>query len=408
MALAHDDMHLPAQAGVGEQLGDVEQAALVAVDEVLALARAEQQPADRDLGVVDRERAVGVVDGQRDLGPPQRRPRGGAGEDDVLHLAATQGLDPLLAHDPGEGVDDVRLARPVRADHAGDARLEPQGRGRGEGLEPAQGESLQVHLLALLLVGPAPVRHAVAGARCGPILTTLPRSGGLPVPHAPLGSNELATRAGPAVSRAGKLGRLGRWLTSSPLASLGPGRRMNPTAGNAVGRRYATSPSDVTCVRDVSGERGFAFAAGSDEFVADAGGKHVVRFLQPGELGLQFLHTLLEAAHFRQHAGIRPADVAEYSLRHCSGSSTLSDQSGRTREDTHKCAQGDVSRIALPRVSGQVERSWRSKPAGAAGPAAGTRLADRAAVGGPVHERIPPDGGPAAWARLALAAVDSE
>ena len=192
VALAHDDVHLPAQAGVGEQLGDVEQAALVAVDEVLALARAEQQPADRDLGVVDRQRAVGVVDGERDLGPPQRRPRGGAGEDDVLHLAAAQGLDPLLTHDPGQGVDDVRLARPVRADDAGDARLEPQGRGRGEGLEPAQGESLQVHLLALLLVGPVPVRHAVAGARCGPILTTLPRSGRLPVPHAPPGRNELA------------------------------------------------------------------------------------------------------------------------------------------------------------------------------------------------------------------------
>src|SRR5207249_10128002 len=36
--------------------------------------------------------------------------------------------------------------------------------------------------------GRIPVRHAVAGARCGPILTTLPRSGGLPVPHAPPGA----------------------------------------------------------------------------------------------------------------------------------------------------------------------------------------------------------------------------
>src|SRR5262249_61358685 len=92
---------------------------------------------------------------------------------------------------------------------------------------------------------------------------------------------------------------------------------------------------------------------------------------KPGELGLQVLHALLEAAHLREHAGIRPANVAENSLRHCSGSSTLSDQSGRTREDTHECAQGDLSRIALPRVSGQVERSCWSKPAGAAGPAAG-------------------------------------
>ena len=44
MALAHDDVHLPAEAGVGQQFRDVEQAALVAVDGVLALARAEQRP----------------------------------------------------------------------------------------------------------------------------------------------------------------------------------------------------------------------------------------------------------------------------------------------------------------------------------------------------------------------------
>ena len=86
---------------------------------------------------------------------------------------------------------------------------------------------------------------------------------------------------------------------------------MAPTTGNAEGRRYAASLSDVTWVRDVSGERGFAFAAGDDEFVADAGGKDVIRFLQPGEFGLQVVHALLEAAHFRKHAGIRPADVAE-------------------------------------------------------------------------------------------------
>src|SRR5262249_60005062 len=102
---------------------------------------------------------------------------------------------------------------------------------------------------------------------------------------------------------------------------------------------------------------------------------------KPGELGVEVLHGLLEAAHLREHGGIRPANVAENSLRHCSGSSTLSDQSGRTREDTHECAQGDLSRIALPRVSGQVERSCWSKPAGAAGPAAGGPPAGRGAAG---------------------------
>ena len=115
LALADDDVHLAADAGVGEQLLDVEQPAGRAVDGVLGAAAAEHGPADGDLGVLDRQRAVGVVDGEDDLGPTQRRAAGGAGEDDVLHLAAAQRLRALLAHHPGERVDDVGLARAVRA-----------------------------------------------------------------------------------------------------------------------------------------------------------------------------------------------------------------------------------------------------------------------------------------------------
>ena len=145
LALADDDVHLAADAGVGQQLLDVEQPAGGAVDGVLGAAVAEHRPRDRDLGVVDRQRAVGVVDGQADLGAAQRRPAGGAGEDDVLHLAAAQALGALLPHHPGEGVDDVGLARAVGADDAGDARLEAQRGRRGEGLEALQGQALEVH-----------------------------------------------------------------------------------------------------------------------------------------------------------------------------------------------------------------------------------------------------------------------
>ena len=115
LALPDDHVHLAAEAGVAQQLLHVEQAAGLAVDRVLAAAVAEQGAADRDLGVVDRQRAVGVVDGEGDLGAAERAPGGGAGEDDVLHLAAAEGLGALLAHHPGEGVDDVALAGAVRA-----------------------------------------------------------------------------------------------------------------------------------------------------------------------------------------------------------------------------------------------------------------------------------------------------
>ncbi len=145
LALADDDVHLAADAGVGEQLLDVEQSARRPVDGVLGATAAEHGPAERDLGVLDRQRAVGVVDGQQDLGPAQRRPARRTGEDDVLHLAAAQRLGALLAHDPGEGVDDVGLAGAVGPDDAGDPRLQLE-RGRGsEGLEPFEGQALQVH-----------------------------------------------------------------------------------------------------------------------------------------------------------------------------------------------------------------------------------------------------------------------
>ena len=166
LALADDDVHLPTEPRVGEQLLDVEEAAGRAVDGVLGATAAEHRPGDRHLGVVDRQRAVGVVDGEADLGAAERGAARGAGEDDVLHLAAAQALRALLAHDPGEGVDDVGLARAVGADDARDARLEAHRRRRGEGLEPLEGQRLEVH------GGVCSSRRSAARppAGCGPTL----------------------------------------------------------------------------------------------------------------------------------------------------------------------------------------------------------------------------------------------
>ncbi len=166
LPLADDHVHLAAHAGVREQLGDVQQPARRAVDRVLRAAVAEQRPRDRHLGVVDRQRTVGVVDRQRDLGPAERRAAGGAGEDDVLHRPAAQRLGALLAHHPGERVDHVGLARPVRADDAGDPRFEAQRRRRGERLEAPQGQRLEVHGASLGGPGHRPGNHrAISAAR---------------------------------------------------------------------------------------------------------------------------------------------------------------------------------------------------------------------------------------------------
>jgi hypothetical protein len=144
LALADDDVHLAPDAGVREQLLDVEQPARGAVDGVLRPAGAEHRPADRDLGVLDRQRPVRVVDRQDDLGAAERRAARRAGEDDVVHLAAPQGLRAGLAHHPGEGVDDVGLARAVGPHDARDPRLELQRRRGREGLEALQREALEV------------------------------------------------------------------------------------------------------------------------------------------------------------------------------------------------------------------------------------------------------------------------
>ena len=148
LALPDDDVHFAAEPGVAEQFLHIQQPAVAAVDGVVAGAVAEQGAADRDLGVLDRQGAIRVVDGEDDLGAAERSFRGGAGEDDVLHLAAAQRLGALLAHHPGERIHDVGFARSVRADDAGHPGLEREGRRACEGLEPLEREALQVHRIA--------------------------------------------------------------------------------------------------------------------------------------------------------------------------------------------------------------------------------------------------------------------
>ena len=127
LSLADDDVHLTADTGVREEFLHIEQSAGLTVDRVLRPAVAEQDARDRDLGVLDRERTIGIVDCEQHFGTTERGASGSAGKDDVFHLAAAKRLRALFAHDPGEGIDDVGLARTVGADDTGDTRLELKG-----------------------------------------------------------------------------------------------------------------------------------------------------------------------------------------------------------------------------------------------------------------------------------------
>jgi hypothetical protein len=114
LALLDDAVGLGSHAGAAEQVADVAQPARLAVDEVFPLAAAVDAACDVDLGGVDREQMVGIVEREGDFGRIRRPARPRAVEDHIGHFLAAEALDALLAQDPLDGVDDVRFARPVR------------------------------------------------------------------------------------------------------------------------------------------------------------------------------------------------------------------------------------------------------------------------------------------------------
>ena len=148
LALAHEHMHVLAQAGLRQQILNIGQARRGSINLVLAAAGTEHGARNLHPISGNAEGAVRIIEGQRHLGAAQGRALHAiarAGKDDVLHAAAAQALGALLAHDPGERIQHVGFAGAVRAYHGVNAGGEFEGRGGGERLEPAQGQRHQVH-----------------------------------------------------------------------------------------------------------------------------------------------------------------------------------------------------------------------------------------------------------------------
>jgi hypothetical protein len=120
-ALADDGVGARAEAGAEEDVLDVAPAHRLAVDVIGRGAVAREGALDGDLGVLaplPGRLAVAVVEHQLDRGAPGRLAVGGAVEDHVLHRLAAQLGRFRFAQHPAYGIDDVRLAASVRADHA--------------------------------------------------------------------------------------------------------------------------------------------------------------------------------------------------------------------------------------------------------------------------------------------------
>ena len=159
-----------AHAGVHEQVEDVAEPAGGPVEEVLRVARAVEPAGDGNLGVLGREDAARVLDGQRHLGHAQRPFPRGAVEDDAAHGLAAEQARALLSQDPPDGVDDVRLAAPVRPHDRRHAGREVDGRLLGEALEPVEVEPAEVHAGAprAPFVTPEDTRRAPGPEAVGP------------------------------------------------------------------------------------------------------------------------------------------------------------------------------------------------------------------------------------------------
>ena len=111
-----------------------------AVQEVIALPIAFDAALDRNLVIVDREPAGGVVEDHRDLGVRGPRAALTAGIDDLLHLLTAEVACLARAKDPFDRVDDVGLAGAVGPDDCRDAAFESDLGLPGKGLEAQQAQ----------------------------------------------------------------------------------------------------------------------------------------------------------------------------------------------------------------------------------------------------------------------------
>ena len=139
-ALADQRHGMGAAGDVGEEQLHVAGAHLPAVDAIARALAALDAAHHLDLVilvVMRRRRAGGVVEMEGDLGDVARRPRGGAAEDDVVHLAAAHALGRVLAHHPAQRLHQIGFAAAIGADDAGHPGFDGQLGGIDEGLETA-------------------------------------------------------------------------------------------------------------------------------------------------------------------------------------------------------------------------------------------------------------------------------
>src|SRR5262249_14856226 len=136
---------MSAACGVGKQQLDVASACFAAVDSECRAAAPLDAPDDLDhFAVVEGKGRVtsAVVDCQNDFGDVAGRALVGAGENHIIHFAAAQASGRILAHNPAQSLDQVRLAAAIRPDDAGQAGPDGQFDRVDEGFEADEAQPL--------------------------------------------------------------------------------------------------------------------------------------------------------------------------------------------------------------------------------------------------------------------------
>ena len=103
---------------------DITKAACRPVQEIVALARPAQASCDNDFAERDVQRAIVVLEVQRDFREVHGPARGRSLKNHLFHLGAAKRARTLLAEHPPHGIGDVGLSAAVWADDRRHARLE--------------------------------------------------------------------------------------------------------------------------------------------------------------------------------------------------------------------------------------------------------------------------------------------
>jgi hypothetical protein len=165
-ALRNNGGKLSRKPSSHEEVGDIAEPHLRLIEEEFALAGTVRAPCNRKFRKRHRQGAVGIVEGQGNLGHAERPALAVAGEDDVVHARPAQLTRTLLAEHPAHCIDKVRFAGAVRTDDRRNAWLEFEMRSVSERFEAEEIDALKVD---------ACLPHVRLG-RCGPIFASAARA----------------------------------------------------------------------------------------------------------------------------------------------------------------------------------------------------------------------------------------